>query len=393
MANKFLRDDFDIAQRFGYHRQPSFNWNDYTLRVNDNDKSQVIGFELEVGCKKTITPAMYKKIVSLYPVIIESDSSILNDCRVSGYRDECELISQPMTMNYFYSTLDNLKELLAYLKENDFGSYDLGSCGLHIHFQRPSDEATLRRVVSRLWLIQETYKEQIAKIDGRSWYHYACNLNDVQYQQIDAELKSLEWLERTAFNNTSSHALAINLQHSNDVEIRSPRGTINFESFVSKVEFWNNAFTEGMRDQRISRLTWNKLAKGKYLTKYCIDKDIVTFKTLVDTTGEIVTYYNQMIKYNTHIMRNVSDFYTWVASQNQTRETKNYILALMNFEMNVTRALSYDTLTRFSSTLANDSYYTKYKWCEEELNKLLEKLNKMPKPIIASQTRVQEREC
>ena len=385
MANKFLRNDFEIGQRFGYHRQPAFNWSDYTLTTGTGDDSQIIGFELEVGCKTRISPEMYKKIVELYPVIIESDSSILNDSRSGAYVDECELISQPMSMNYFYKTLDDLKALLDYLRENQFGSHDLGSCGLHIHFQRPADENVLKRAVGRLWLIQNTYKDQIAKIDGRGWYHYACNLNEVQYPNMEAEMKSIEWLESTAFRNTSAHAIAINLQHSHDVEIRSPRGTLNFESFVSKIEFWNNAFTESMRDQRISRLTWNKLSKGKYLTKYCIAKDTVTYKTLIDTTSEINQYYNQMIKYNTNVMKCITEFYTWVAAQNQNREDRNYILSLANFEMNVSRIIKYDSLTRLSSSLANDTYYDKYKWCENALNETLEKLNKVPKPVIASQ--------
>mgnify|MGYP003392720121 CR=1 FL=1 len=79
MANKFLRDDFDIAKRFGYHGVPTFDWNDYVLTEGDDDKSIIFGFELELGCTQEVTTEMYKELVKMFPVIFESDSSIMGN--------------------------------------------------------------------------------------------------------------------------------------------------------------------------------------------------------------------------------------------------------------------------------------------------------------------------
>ena len=383
MANKFLRDDFDIAKRFGYHGVPTFDWDDYVLTEGDDDKSIIFGFELELGCTQEVTTEMYKELVKMFPVIFESDSSIMGNRTSSDYIYGTEMITQPMSKNWFYAHLDDWKKTIQYLNDNGFGSYDVGSCGLHIHFAKPDTKEELDRTIARLWLIQQTYKDQIRKIDGRSWTEYAQDIKENARYDIIEETLSTEWLLTSAKETTGMHCLAINLQHPNDIEIRSPKGTINFESFMAKLEFWTNAYVEAGKDQRISRLTWNKLVKGEYISAYCVKKDISTLKIMEDTTNEIQHYFEKIYKYNLTINKLALEFLEWSSKQNVPRVVKKQLSEYCNVSCNFSRPISYNSIAdvyRVAKSPASRFYFA-----HDKLKELIENLDKLPKPLRRSE--------
>ncbi len=314
--NKFLRNDFDIRKIFSYHCTPDFNWNDYVLKNSEDDNSQVLGFELETSSGNFIEQEIIDTIIDSYPVILEHDSS------VGGY--DCEIITQPMTYNYFMEHAEDLKHLLTYLQQYNFTSHDNGSCGLHIHFNKPEKDEDFEQVVSRLWLITETWKDKISIIDGRGWTGYAHNITDDVSYKISEQTISSKWLKEKALDNKGNHSLAINLQHEHDIEIRSPRGTLNANSLIARVQFWTNAYTECLRKQRVERITWNKLVKGSYIETYCKEHDAITLRPIIDMTNTIDIYMKNMTAYVLNVNAILTKALTYTI-KNECKLTDNAI--------------------------------------------------------------------
>ena len=179
------------------------------------------------------------------------------------------------------------------------------------------------------------------------------------------------------------HCLAINLQHPNDIEIRSPKGTINFESFMAKLEFWTNAYIEAGKDQRISRLTWNKLVKGEYISAYCVKKDISTLKIMEDTTNEIQHYFEKIYKYNLTINKLALEFLEWSSKQNVPRVVKKQLSEYCNVSCNFSRPISYNSIADVYRVAKTPT--SRFHFAYDKLKELIENLDKLPKPLRRSE--------
>jgi hypothetical protein len=118
----------------GYH---GFNnWENHFMEDENERDNILFGFELEareddsnyvenqlspeqVACK------LEEEFGNLF--VYERDSSIGRGV---------EIISQPMTMNYYMTHIDLFKKLLKMLEEMNYVSTKGNKCGLHIHFNR-----------------------------------------------------------------------------------------------------------------------------------------------------------------------------------------------------------------------------------------------------------------
>lgn len=109
---------------YSYHSYDNFS----PRKMGEDDEGMTFGFELEVSGDRSYA----EEFLSLFK---DEEIVLMNDSSISG--DGFEIITQPMTENYFYEEfLGRFKEGLKFLREHGFESHNCG--GLHIHMSEPS---------------------------------------------------------------------------------------------------------------------------------------------------------------------------------------------------------------------------------------------------------------
>lgn len=284
----------------------SYHESDKSFSLYDNGENPKyhIGFELETGNKETRN---YEKEVAKYlkdnlPVQLERDSSI-SAC------SDIEIISQPMSIEYIYGIKDELKSAFEFMISKNYKSHDLRTCGLHLHFSRIQSKENSDEVVSRGWLILETFKEQIMKISGREGDTYYYRWLSEATHNTGISIKAIEKLKNNDSKNLTRY-LAINNQKDTTIEFRFNRGTLNFDTFMARIEFTKNLYDIMINiEQDIEKTTWADLIKGEYIQKYAKTLNLENVDIKVkDYSLDILTEENRLkdkinkaIKYLTKI--------------------------------------------------------------------------------------------
>lgn len=244
----------------GYHDSSK----DFTLYDKGENPKWYIGYELETGNRDT---SSYEGEIAEFlhdrlNVEFERDSSI-SAC------SDVEIISQPQSLQYIYGIKDKMKECFEYMTQKGYKSHDLGTCGLHFHFTRQHDIDN-DEVIARGWLILETFKDQIIrisgrKIDGDTYYYKWLSDSTNNYGE---SIKAISKLKKNGETNSTRY-LAINNQNDETIEFRFNRGTLNFNTFMARVEFSNNLY-EIMTNvnKNIEEYSWQDLIKGEYISQY-----------------------------------------------------------------------------------------------------------------------------
>ena len=190
----------------------------------EKNKRMYLGFELEVECKndEPITSAQcFKDWLNertdgeLY---FKSDGSLEN-----GY----EIVSHPMTLAYIHKNM-HIKKMLKYLSTNAHTSYDTGSCGLHIHFNRnyykDSD-------IMKLKTFFNLNKKHIIKFSKRK------DTQIRQWSKIEEEYTPYNMLTRSvSISSYGDRYVAVNVNRET-IEIRIFRGTLNYDRFLASLQF------------------------------------------------------------------------------------------------------------------------------------------------------------
>lgn len=157
---------------------------------------------------------------------IHSDGSIRDGC--SDVAIDMEIVSHPMTYRYLM-THKRLWENIFNMRKHSLLSYDCGSCGIHIHLSK--NYFTEEHLYKFLYFIYDKdnrdFIRTIGQRNGRGevWCSFPRkNVKDI----VDI------LLYRTNFYGKE---VAVNTYHSNTIEIRLFRGTLNSSSFYKNVEF------------------------------------------------------------------------------------------------------------------------------------------------------------
>ena len=174
----------------GYH---GFNnWENHFMEDENERDNILFGFELEAReddsnyVENQLSPEQVacklgEEFGNLF--VYERDSSIGRGV---------EIISQPMTMNYYMAHIDLFKKLLKMLDKMNYVSTKGNKCGLHIHFNRKAlgynskefetlknkvgnlrkannlDHERANETISNIVSIMEVYKDELIKISGRN---------------------------------------------------------------------------------------------------------------------------------------------------------------------------------------------------------------------------------
>lgn len=262
-------------QRLSYH---CFNkWKKHFGKdENENNTDTFYGVELEVDTRENYNLSQVdnfcKQINSKINSICEKDGSLTSR--------GIEIITHPSTLKYYYENYDNFNDTFKMLLDNGYLSHDLTQCGLHIHVTRPDNDT-----IDKILVVMEHYKEEIMKFSRRvnSQLHYCRFLSDYSENcNIDKEyFKTLYYIKKDKSKNTDRY-MALNLTNSKTIEFRIFRGTLNTTTFYSCLEFVKNIVELCKKENDLSKITWERLTKGRYITKYVKEKDIFTNKIIYD---------------------------------------------------------------------------------------------------------------
>lgn len=259
-----------------YNYTPSY-WEHRT--VNDDDKSLLIGAEIEIdkGSDSRDTMRGITQIMG-NSVVFKHDGSL-----DSGF----EIVTHPFSFDFYHEKFDYIKRMMDVAKENGYKSHETNTCGLHLHVNRhqlPTDERSEDNVIDNILLILETFKSELDNFARRTNSRYA------RYLQEEASCTSVTMsFVRTQKERQDDKYKALNLRHGSTIEFRIFKGTLRPETFMASIELVNN-IVDIARFGEIDGLTWNDVInhnsdKNVYIQEYNASRGIVS-----DTFVQVLSY-------------------------------------------------------------------------------------------------------
>ena len=152
--------------------------------------------------------------------------------RDGSLNNGCEIISQPMTMNYIQKYKDKIKEVLRIIDDNGATSHDNNHCGLHVHVSRTS---LTEDALDNLYLLFEFFRKEITIFSRRTSFQYCAFMNLENNRGI--HLYDKEYFKH---QKSMGHGCALNNGNSRTIEFRIFRGTTNFRTFMASIELVDN---------------------------------------------------------------------------------------------------------------------------------------------------------
>ena len=265
-----------------------------------NEDTIFIGAELETGRENVFTQSMLNKMAELSKDFqCETDGSV-RDYGRNGWRscNSCEIISGPLTYDYWHKS-SGYKDLLPYLISIDAKSYGItdhytgNGCGLHFHLSKVNG---WKKAVVYMAMFIDQNRFLVEAICGRPFTGYAMNnLNTVD----DFYKKVPELVENHILSNID-HSYAINLSNSKTVEFRLCQGTLNYDTFMARLEFVYHLYKQCLEiangKARLDRLTINQICQyGEYLPKYIKKLGISSSNKIENKTREYRAIISEFI--------------------------------------------------------------------------------------------------
>lgn len=256
-----------------------------------------IGSEVETGRENRFTDTMLNKMADLSKDFqCESDSSICdynNNNWNSCY--SCEIISAPLTYDYWHKSA-NYKELFEYLKSINVASYGITNhatgegCGCHFHLSKVKG---WQKAVVYMSMFVDQNKFIVEAICGRPFTGYARN----NLLNVDDFYKKVPDLVENHILNHINHSYIINLSNDKTIEFRLCQGTLNYETYMARLEFVYHLYKQCLEiangKARLDRLTINQICQyGEYLPSYIKKLGISCSNKIENKTRE----YRQMIE-------------------------------------------------------------------------------------------------
>ena len=238
------------------------SFSDWELLFEENENLEnalTFGFELEVTRDYdydeddfTDCDDLANYIENEYPgiFICERDSSIGHGV---------EIISMPMTMNWYLGHISIFEDLLTYCREIGYVGEKGNLRGLHVHFGReglgfsqkelekyPPEKrnyiSLLRQSEVELNIanIIEAFHDEILRISGRSGLGYCDFINGNSVTVKEKKVRNMDFYKKSNRGSHSYRYHAVNYTNSKTVEIRIMRSTVNFNTFNSRILFLYN---------------------------------------------------------------------------------------------------------------------------------------------------------
>lgn len=273
----------------------SFKQHEENETVDEN--TIYIGSEVETGRENCFTQRMLDKMAEISKDFqCETDSSI-HDYGRNDWSNcySCEIISGPLTYEYWHKSA-NYKELFEYLKSIDVASYGITDhvngqgCGCHFHLSKVKG---WQKAVVYMAMFVDQNRYVVEAICGRPFTGYA--RNNLNY--LDDLYKKVPELVENHILGHIDHSNIINLSNDKTIEFRLCQGTLNYESYMARLEFVYNLYKQCLEiangKARLDRLTVNQICQyGEYLPKHIKMLGISSSNKIENKTRE----YRQIIE-------------------------------------------------------------------------------------------------
>ena len=281
-------NELNDCRIYGYH-----DFDDWKFYKKDEEiNPYYIGFELEIETEN-FSPENQRNTLDILQdnlnVVFMHDGS-LNE---HGF----EIVSHPQSFEYLQSLKNKYEHAFERAIKNGYISHDSSNCGLHFHFTAPRENRD--EIVERIWIILETYKDEIARLSRRRGYFDYCKfLTDTD--AIRNKNAKMYYIKKC--DKTFERYLALNNRNSHTIEFRFFRGTLNVNTFFADLEFVNNIYNESCNlSKNITDITWHDLIHGEHISNYCNANNILTDKKIVDDSLEYVKIENKMNRLTVNI--------------------------------------------------------------------------------------------
>lgn len=252
----FCYGDYEV--QCGYYYWPIREWKRLSTNREPRYRGNILyyGIELEVGSKRSVSDVGYDSILSKYHDYIRTtdDCSIFDNCDI---RSGCEIVSEPATYNWIVEhRKDFWGKMLKELRSNGVISYKTESCGIHIHMCKDVfTTAHLYRFIKFIYGNPKFVKKISQR--GKMGYNW-CRFDD---EGDDDTIK-----HKAEDKISSNKYTALNLVHTNTLEIRIFRGTLCESSFYKNIQFLQSLF-EYTKNEHTSECTLDRYLRYVSLNK------------------------------------------------------------------------------------------------------------------------------
>lgn len=212
----------------------------YFGKYGREEDFQGLGFELEVDCSSENS----RKNISTASNLCREAGLSSDEMRFAhdgSLNNGFECISQPHTVEDFWSKQDKWAKMLQYLASQGYRSHDTNTCGLHIHISRRmfgSTEKLQDEAIAKVYTFFDDNWRDLCLVSRRNCFDY-CEKNQLgSTQQSNVRYghttKLKEW--RKNAKREGGHYVALNNANCNTFEYRLGRGTLNPWSFFAWID-------------------------------------------------------------------------------------------------------------------------------------------------------------
>lgn len=316
-----------------------------------------IGSEVETGRENSFSQLMLDKMAELSKDFqCEEDGSISDNGR-NNWRTcyPCEIISAPLTYDYWHKS-SNYKELFEYLKSIKVKSYGITNhsngrgCGCHFHLSKVKG---WQKAVVYMAMFVDQNRFLVEAICGRPFTGYACN-NLENFQ--DFYKKVPELVESYILNNPN-HSYIINLSNSQTIEFRLCQGTLNYETYMARLEFvyflYKQCLDIANGKARLDRLTINQVCQyGEYLPKYIKTLGISCSNKIENKTREYRQVIEQYITIKNELRHHLQALRTLI-EESETFENIDNAHRTIQSNINILQNSTENTISAITENLKN----------------------------------------
>lgn len=322
-----------------------------------------IGSEVETGRENEFSRNMLNKMADFSKDFqCETDSSICDYNYKWSNCYPCEIISGPLTYDYWHKSA-GYKELFEYLQSIKVSSYGLTNhatgegCGCHFHLSKVKG---WEKAVVYMAMFVDQNRYIVEAICGRIFTGYARN----NLNGMDDFYKKVPELVENHILGHIGHSNIINLSNENTVEFRLCQGTLNYSTYMARLEFVYNLYKQCLDiangKARLDRLTVNQVCQnGEYLPKYIKMLGISCSNKIENKTREYRQIIQQFIQKRNDLRHHLQALRTLLEEserfeniENATRTIQSNLELITNYSENTVQSIT-DALTGIKNRNAN----------------------------------------
>ena len=239
-------EDTSLVHNYNYKPDPIF-YSKNCKSYHNCDDLLFLGIELEIEYKNANSEEINEELTNA-----SNDKYYLKH---DGSLDHgCEIVTHPMTLNIHHA--NKWESILNNLKQRGCRSHNTPTCGLHIHVNKSHFNSNEMINIGVFVHTQQKRLEKLAHRKQSNW----------------SKFKKIGLCTDKEITQNRDRYEAVNFLNRNTIEFRLYKGTLNYKTFISRVELTHAVckFCKSVKAHRIAR-TANKA--WKMFVEFIADKD------------------------------------------------------------------------------------------------------------------------